>query len=526
VNWFILHPFLVPLFPVIAIYLNNLTSLPPATLVRPVIVLELVSLLSWAGLTRLFRNTRAAAVMVSVLMFIFFLNKDGGTLTMLTVWLLAAIVLTQQGRKNPARLAKVSGPLNVVVLTLLLLQTGRYIHSVRRAALETEQAAIVTVPTPDPKSLPNIVHIILDGFGRPDLIKQKTGSDVQFLVEYLKTNGFFVADQARANYMQTMQSLGTELSMNYLPGSTRSAPNGPSLSRTQLSRVVANSPVQRELVQMGYRVEGSVITSFTLDRWSNSGTNKALLSTAEDILIHNSCLQPLVELVQSFRDLQSIVGDPALQAHYARVKNQFALQAHYARVRNEFETGADQVRQRGPVYQILHILSPHPPFIFNADGSYRDPTHGHAGGIVMFGDATHFARSDNNWSNYKEGYGEQVRWIAEETCRLVQRILHESTRPVVIIIQGDHGPGLRYDWTTPDACDFNGRSGILMAIRLPNRTPDLAPEYQSPVNIYRYLFRELWGANLPFLPTHVFYSTWSRPDVFEDVTARIEDQPH
>ena len=66
---------------------------------------------------------------------------------MLTVWLLAAIALTREGRKNPARLAKVSAPLNVVVLTLLLLQAGRYIQSVRHNSFEAEQGAIVTAHT-------------------------------------------------------------------------------------------------------------------------------------------------------------------------------------------------------------------------------------------------------------------------------------------------------------------------------------------------------------------------------------------
>jgi hypothetical protein len=504
-NRFILHPFLAPLFPVIALYLNNLTSLSPAMLVRPIIVLELISLLSWAALARLFRNTRAAAVTVSLLMFIFFLHIEGSLGEMLVIWFLSFIVLALVVRKNPARLAKFSAPLNVVVITLLLLQSARYVHSVRHSALEAEKVAIVTVQKPDRESLPNIVHIILDGFGRPDLINQKFGSDVQFLVNHLNTNGFFVAGQARANYMQTMQSVASSFSMNYLPGSAKSDANDAPLSRTQLSRVVENSPVRRELVRLGYRVEGSVATASKLNEWSTTTSHEGFLSMAEDILIQKSCLGPLVQFLSNDQD----------------PRGEAALRAHYARVRGEFETATNFVRQEGPAYQILHIVSPHPPFVFAADGSYRAPE---VNGHLMFGDASHFLMNNQSWADYEEGYGGQVQWVAAATCRLVERILQESERPVAIIIQGDHGPGLRHDWASSEASDLDCRSGILFAIRLPNQVSELAPEYQSPVNIYRYLFNELWGGDLPLLPTRVFYSTWGEPDVFEDVSTRIKNK--
>jgi hypothetical protein len=508
-NRIILHPFLVPLFPVFALYLNNLTTLPPATLARPLAVLELISLLAWAGLSRLFRNTRAAAVMVSLLMFIFFLNRNWGTWEMLAAWLFIAITLTLEGKQNPSRLAKVSAPLNVVVLTLLLLQAGRYLQSVRHAAFEAGQAAIVTARQPDKESLPNIVHIILDGFGRPDLVKKEFGCDVGFLVDFLNTNGFAVAGHARANYFQTMQSVASTLSMNYLPGSATDATSTPPLSRPQLSRVVAASAVKRELARLGYRVEGAIATAYLLSQWNTPEKNKALFNLTEDLLVRKSCLYPLV---QRYKKTHKTAPPPSQET---------VLRAHYARVRTGFESGAESVRRRTPVYQMLHIVSPHPPFIFNADGSYRDPG---AADAFIFSDGNHFVQPDDTWSTYRAGYSGQIRWVAAETCRLVERILRESSRPVVIIIQGDHGPGLRFNWFT-SACDLGSRSGILLAIRLPDKKTGLPEGFQSPVNIYRHLFRELWGADLPLLPTRVIYSTWGKPDVFEDVTAQVKDDP-
>jgi hypothetical protein len=49
----------------------------------------------------------------------------------------------------------------------------------------------------------------------------------------------------------------------------------------------------------------------------------------------------------------------------------------------------------------------------------------------------------------------------------------------------------------------------------------------SPVNSFRVVLNSFFGANLPLLPDRSFYSTWSEPYRFIDVTETVltpEDQ--
>jgi hypothetical protein len=502
-NRLILHPFLVVLLPVFALYLNNLTTLTPASLVRPVLFLEVIALVSWLALRRCVRDTRAAAAVASVILFFFFLTPPSATWPVAAGWAFLGAALIRAGRQHPGRLASLSPVLNVMAITLLLLQSFQYIGATRKTAFETRHTAVLAAIRPDPEKLPHIVHIVLDGFARPDRIRQQFGCDLSFLVSHLETNGFFVADRACANYFQTMQCLVSSFAMDYLPGSTPETAGQVGLSRSQLSRIVADPEIKRELSRMGYRCEASIVTTNRVSTWINS--DRGLLSLTETLLLQKSQLAPLLRLRTSTPGAAKKTDDAVLREHYARVKDMFLHEA-------------DCVRGKDPVYKVIHIISPHPPFIFRADGQYRDP----GATSFIFSDGSHFLRSDEAWGNYREGYAEQVQFAARETARLVDRILRESARPVAILIQGDHGSGLGFNWDYSDG-NLKSRTPILLAVRLPGRTHAIPAGFQSPVNLYRHLFRELWQADLPLLPTRVLYSRWHTPEIFEDVTARAGD---
>jgi hypothetical protein len=62
---------------------------------------------------------------------------------------------------------------------------------------------------------PDIYYIILDGYGRSDVLK-KYGYDNSDFLNSLRDLGFYVADCAQSNYAQTKLSLTSSLNFNYV----------------------------------------------------------------------------------------------------------------------------------------------------------------------------------------------------------------------------------------------------------------------------------------------------------------------
>ena len=73
----------------------------------------------------------------------------------------------------------------------------------------------------------------------------------------------------------------------------------------------------------------------------------------------------------------------------------------------------------------------------------------------------------------------------------MDRILTESTRPPIVILQGDHGiPRLLVPWH---------RLAILEALYLPGVPPASLDRAMTPVNIFRLIAREYFGEDIELL---------------------------
>ena len=62
----------------------------------------------------------------------------------------------------------------------------------------------------------DIYYIVLDGFGRPDILQSHYGLDVTNFVAFLTARGFTVPPLAQSNYSQTFLSLASTLNLTYL----------------------------------------------------------------------------------------------------------------------------------------------------------------------------------------------------------------------------------------------------------------------------------------------------------------------
>jgi hypothetical protein len=353
------------------------------------------------------------------------------------------------------------------------------------------------VVSPPKERLPDVYFLMLDAYGRSDALKQATGFDNSAFLDRLEQKGFFVARQSTANYCQTALALSATLNLRYLDDMAGSE----SEDRLPLKRLIADAAVFRTFRRMNYRL-------VTFD----SGFD-ATESVRGDLNLGpawNFGTFPTMILDQT--PIWFLLGARALhqphRMHRERVLKVFA------------ELPASSHPSDSPTFTFAHVLSPHPPFIFGADG--RDVSERE--GSYSLGDSEGWrnVRGHGDATDYVARYGSQVTYITSRVEEVVARILETSPVEPIIIIQGDHGAGSHFEAGALEPNDLGERMTVLNAIYLPRAYRGSIDPGITPVNTFRLVFDRCFGSKLGLLADRNFYSAYQRPYVFTEVTGKID----
>jgi hypothetical protein len=156
----------------------------------------------------------------------------------------------------------------------------------------------------------------------------------------------------------------------------------------------------------------------------------------------------------------------------------------------------------GPKFVFAHILLPHDPYVFRADGSFLT-------------EAEAKAETDE-----RTLYAGQLAYANTQIKSIVDNLLAgpEATRPIVII-EGDEGPLAcrSVDCVGTSANYLRIRLGNLLAMYCP--APTAAAGHVQLRQHVRTVFRTYFGADLPELPDRSY--TWPDNDHiydFQDIT--------
>jgi hypothetical protein len=164
-----------------------------------------------------------------------------------------------------------------------------------------------------------------------------------------------------------------------------------------------------------------------------------------------------------------------------------------------------------------HLPTPHPPFLFGSHGEEINPE-----GFFDLSDGNAFySRYGKNRQDYLTGYRNQLQYIETLVSTMVDAILDNSSRPPVIVIQADHGPGAYLDWNDSKRTNMRERLGILNAYYLPGGGDTLLSDSITPVNTFRVIFNHYFGEHLELLPDESHFSLWHKPYWFVPVGREI-----
>ncbi|MBN2493778.1 MAG: sulfatase-like hydrolase/transferase [Deltaproteobacteria bacterium] len=506
----VLHPFLFAIFPVLFLFAQNAKHMQAADVALPVAIVLAAALAACLLVNLGLRQARKTGIVVSAFFVLFFshghllelaslagldFNPLGvaPNMVLACVWLALLVVCLYLVLRTRSDLVKLTRVLDGVALLLVGLQIAQsgYVLATRRPAEQGSAQAVDAGAGTGER--PDIYYIILDGYQRQDRLRALFGYDNRPFLDHLRQAGFYVADRSRSNYIQTLLSLCSSLNMQYLDGIAGIDPDGD--DRLPMQAKLRDNEVFRFLRRRGYR-----IVSFS------SGYAMTELHTADVLLEPDRNLSEFQGLLLSTTPLPALLHG---------LESPFDLQRR--RILYTLDKLPRIREARPPRFVFAHVLAPHPPFLFDAQGGphARERFFDHE-------DGNHYFGRGGTRQEYLDGYRNQLKVIDGKVSRAIDALLARPGPRPIVILQADHGSGLGLDWNSAERSDLGERFSILNAYLLPGegKSDWLYPSI-SPVNTFRGVLGAYFGAQLELLDDRMFYSTWDQPFRYLDVTERL-----
>jgi hypothetical protein len=154
-----------------------------------------------------------------------------------------------------------------------------------------------------------------------------------------------------------------------------------------------------------------------------------------------------------------------------------------------------------PFFAFAHIIAPHPPFVFGANGEEINLEN-----TLNFDDDERLVRKGRlSVEEYRKGYAGQLAYINACTLEAVDSILSRSEKPPIIIIIGDHGPRSLCISDKPDETCMRECLSTTKAYYFPNSEECGRIQNISTVNIFRVVFNRYFGAHYELLEDEHFF---------------------
>jgi hypothetical protein len=506
-DWRLLYPLVFALWPPLSFYAHNIDHFRLDVLWLPLLVsLGVAAILQGLVLATVRQPSLAAFKTFGFLCLLFAggrvclalrgtplpgTSMDVGVLVAGATLLLALLALAA---RPPRGFDRLPAALALFCVALVAQPTWTIVAvELARARLTLHRTAAIE-PARAVATFPHIFYLVLDGYAREDVLRDLYGHDNRPFLDGLRSRGCYVASSAVANYPQTALSLASSLNLDYLDEWVAGLPPGSS-DRHVLSEAIGRSRLVEALRASGYTFVAfssgyGVAEARSADRFESLADSEAPLEFWRGFLAST----PVPDLVSL----------PALVAA--------GEELHRRGVLYTFDRLGPLARFPGPLFVLAHVIAPHPPFVFDARG--RLPPGPRASFTLSDGEAWR-ANNRKVGEDYRRAYVAQLQFVNSRTLEAVGAIQAEASRPVVILVQGDHGPGSELDRDSAERTNLRERLAILSAYCFPDG--DFAGLYAgiSPVNSFRVVLNRYLGRQVPLLPDRAYFATWSRPYDFQ-----------
>src|SRR5215211_3532234 len=503
------HSLLIALYAPLGLGAHNIGQIPLSFIPRAVILSVLLAILVLLICRFFLKNWQAAGIVATILVILFlsyghlynFLEglEIGGFFIgrhryLVATWLVLACLGIWWATRKARKYSSLTSTLNLMSVVLLAMPVAQLVfYEVRSTSVqrmedvETQETKVLyQVQQPAPSQLRDVYYIILDAYGRSDILLNLVGYDNSAFLNRLEDMGFYVVDCARSNYSKTDLSLSSSLNMQYVTAldSTLMPDN---TDRLPLWNLIKDNQVKLLFRELGYS-----IVAF------ETGFDFTHLNDIDSFYSPEQKGFNEFEILYVRTTLARLLDDAGLLTRFRSTREGRKREL----ILFDLETLQEIPSTPGPKFVFAHLVIPHQPFVFGPNGeSFLIPEKVYKGN-------TYYTNRD-----YQLGYANQVAFISDRIAQVVESILEKSSIPPIIIIQGDHGPS---------HFDVPSRMAILNAYYFPDHASALYPEI-TPVNSFRLLFNSYFNTDFDLLEDVSYYSQYPYAYQFEVISNTCQD---
>jgi len=501
------HPFILAIYPTFFLYGKNVHQVTGSSLIKPLIMSLGITLLISLCVNLMIKNQDKGALLTSLFVVLFFsyghiyhLISYLPHLYLLFIFLVLLfsgtflIIRSNKGLPNWNRVANLMA---IILIATAILQIANAKISYTGNPLNLK----LSPPVKGEKTWQNprdIYYIILDGYAREDVLRDMYQFDNHHFISELENLGFYVAKKSLANYSQSLLSITSSLNMNYLERLAASI-GKTSRNRLALKSKLLNNRLFAFLKTAGYSII-SFANGYSLTELRGVDTFLSPPNTTTTNDFHQLILNTTPYIALPHLKALNQNGQSSIPSRH---------QYHANYIRYALKKAPLVASHTGAKFTFIHLLVPHPPFIFNANGTLNQQSLKYP---FSFNDGDHIHRyiKDKTF-DYRAGYLQQLDFINRKILLAIRKIIKNSARRPIIILQSDHGPGSQLRWQSMEDSNLKERMAILNCYLFPQRNHEVFYNTITPVNSFRLLLNQYFNQKLPLLPDRSFFSLWSRP---------------
>lgn len=349
-------------------------------------------------------------------------------------------------------------------------------------------------------SKPNVYYFVFDRYANQDTLQNIYGYDNSAFLQNLQNDGFVLrGNDAYSNYPFTTQSVSSTLSAGYLKDLGDKFKNSSVGFQTAFPyrSILNDSPVTKAFQSSGYQYN-QVSSWWDFTRIIHGADTNPSKSFRLRLLGHNYWATDLQRDIINKSILSPILLKGISLSKTTIVQYQLdrsPTQNFYAQKEAISNIAKDSATQTKPQLTVAHFLSPHDPYVFDADGN-----------------PVKYSQDRNDWGKDEyDKYVAQLTFINSQITEMSNTIRSRDPN-AIIIIQSDEGPypksfrgtlknGHFYNPAKLSLPEMRQKFGVLAAYYLPGKDPEeVTANMTSSVNTFRYILNDYLGYDLPMLP--------------------------
>lgn len=373
------------------------------------------------------------------------------TITLIII-LLAALILWLY--KTKLKLLKLNSYLNLLTTIFLAVEIiGCGFLEISKVELKDKVELKQSFPKGvdsqnDTTRKPDIYFIILDGYTGFNSLQKHWNFDNRELEKFLTNYGFYVAKNGKSSYNISNYSIASTFNMAEL--NFEMANLYSKSSYLSLANLIKNNLVVKSFYDLGYDF---INLSFF------------------DILDKKKFYPDIYFLKKG-----NIYQARTIYGHLYEVFNEnFADIANInLDIFNRLKT-IQSIPDKRPKFIYAHIMMPHPPYYFDAEGNETDFSYA-------------------NDTKNKHNYLEQLKFTNKLLMETLNTILNSAENPPIIVIQGDHG-FREFESEDKNKIEFS----VLNCYYLPDRNYSSLTDSSKTINTFRILFNKYFNQKLDLL---------------------------